>query len=395
MSCVSGSKVLGVQIHGEVVSNCDVILDNAFKALPIPKLLGVPVLCKRLPVVSGHGGHSEAMACLTLEPNGGEASGKHISQPVQLAREDKLPFSTEDCTVLNGYIRQWVEMAAELKEMSEEGVEIAARLLTPERFYKFATRSSVPPSGAASSTVFLSLRFPLGCVVEASGLSKAELNGVEGTVVQYARDRVGVKYSTGTCAVRPERLTVLRAAQEDDGSEDESAASSVDDDDVGLAKQSDETADVADKEIVKVSPSDGGHMDAVGPTNTVSKQGQQLAHSFVESVMHDVLPLDEERAFWGFARIGEDQAGLNEVLLNAWTGLLRYELLTEEVLAKALVHGRVKLFFESKCRTVMHDGFPTIEGIKFGVGNTVEDLLTACERLAFTNFQGLEWEALD
>lgn len=47
---------------------------------------------------------------------------------------------------------------------------------------------------------------------ERPGLSVAELNGREGEVVQFGRDRVGVRYpDRGPIALRPERLRLLRA----------------------------------------------------------------------------------------------------------------------------------------------------------------------------------------
>jgi hypothetical protein len=271
-------------------------------------------------------------------------------------------------------------MAAEWKDMSDEWAEVASRWLVPERFNKFLKERSSP-----SSVAFLSVRFPLGSVVEASGLNKADLNGVAGCVVQYARDRVGVKFTSGVCAVKPEHLHVVRSAP----SPDDSASSSDGDQEGSLG----DTADGYPVEQTVPVKEEQAEEPEVG--RATLQQGRQLTSSFIEAVMNDVPPPDDERAFWGFARVGEDFAGLNDVVLNAWTGLLRYKLLEEELLMKALVHGRIKQFFESKCRTVMREGFPKVEGIKLGLGNTEADLLSCCERLAITDFQGLEWETLD
>ena len=172
--------------------------------------------------------------------------------------------------------------------------------------------------------------------------------------MQYTRDRVGVKFPMGTCAVRPERLTFMRAAR------------STDD---GATSSEDEKSNQKEGGLVEEATNTTKH-DCPGdfaPTNVMLQQAQQLALSFVEAVMNDVLPLDEERPFWGFAKLGEDMACLNDVVLNAWTGLLRFKLLTEDILAKALVHGRVRPFFEAKCRIVMQDSkFPEVEGMSPG-----------------------------
>ncbi|CAK0807853.1 unnamed protein product [Prorocentrum cordatum] len=207
--------------------------------VPVPFRLGQPILYKKL---SGTGGDdsqikSSSIVRFMADPDDGFAplewqyGGRQgPAPPVVLARRDRVPFSKQvprdlqavrirwgrsrQTSILHArargwhgcgysYILQWLD---EIGEEEDDRTSVSDRLLTPAAFQSYveAQREECP-------TAFLSVRFPLCSTVVPHGLGAGELNGLEGEVAQYGRDRVGVRFEgRGVVALRPERLTVVR-----------------------------------------------------------------------------------------------------------------------------------------------------------------------------------------
>merc|ERR1712232_1158859 len=131
------------------------------------------------------------------------------------------------------------------------------------------------------------------------------LDGVEGVVVRFTRERVGVKLPSGTCAIRPERLTVVRAAPVKSGfassseSESEDKQEERDRDDDAESRSRDQVAEI------RPNPEEVSQ-----PSELLAKKGQQLTLSFMESVLKDEVPSSDEMGFWGFVRSGENATGI-------------------------------------------------------------------------------------
>jgi len=206
--------VLGVRVHGDTVQDHEVKLDTLFREVPVPVKLGLPLLYKKLPGTGGDDSsiRSNIIVRFMADPDDGFAPGDWQyggrlgpAPPVVLARRDKLPFSRHDWDLLNDYMSDWLE---ELMEAEEERAGVSERMLTP-----VALRDYLRDHRDSHPSALLPLQFPLGSVVVPSGLSSAELNGQEGEVAQFSRDRVGVRFpDRGVVALRPERLGLRRGA---------------------------------------------------------------------------------------------------------------------------------------------------------------------------------------
>merc|ERR1711879_724287 len=126
------------------------------------------------------------------------------------ARKDNIPFSAHDWHCLREYMSEWTEVIGEAEENRRE---LNDQMLAPAALKKFVLAHLEDHPIA-----FLHLQFPQGSTVVAEGLSVAELNGKEGTVVQYGRNRVGIRFEAlperGVVAIKPDRLKVLREPSE-------------------------------------------------------------------------------------------------------------------------------------------------------------------------------------
>ena len=97
--------VLGVRVHGDTVKDVEVTLDDSFRAVSVPALLGVTVLWKKM---SGTGGddsniRSNIIVRFMADPDDGFApdhwqygGGMGAAPPVVLARKDRQPFSKQE-----------------------------------------------------------------------------------------------------------------------------------------------------------------------------------------------------------------------------------------------------------------------------------------------------------
>lgn len=341
--------VLGVRVEGELFEDCDVTLgEGDFESVAIAVALGIPLVCKKL---------CEQPCEIVVKDNsmelllgdGCSASSPRNVVPVMLARRDGLPFSQLDCQVLLDFIRDMGGSSA---------VDSGCSMLSAFRDFILSAGVGIPPAA------FLSIKYPVGSIVIAGGLGRADLNGKQGRVIRYTRDRVGVEFPCGGVALKPENLTLPTHA----GVElaQVQAASAKDRQERGNSR----------REQVK------------------EQQARQLVKSFIEAVLNDVPPLNAERELWGFAHVGEDK-GLNDTVLGAWTGLIRYGLLGEDALVVALVANNVRTVYEEACRAVARDGFPSTEGIRLGVGNTIEELTSCCDRLASGELRRIEWDTME
>lgn len=258
--------------------------------------------------------------------------------PVVLVRKDRVPFSRQDWEALDTYIQQWMDEAAEAEDSRSE---VCRHWLTAASFQTFlrSCRDSWPAA-------CLSVQFPRGSIVVANGLSVEELNGKEGIVVQYSRERVGVKYpDRDPTALKPERLTLVREESI------EPAAKRLD---VGRSKEAQEKrqADVARKETL------------------------QIARRFVESLHQDTFPEMDDLHLFG---IGCNYRARAQEALGVWQGAVKSGDITEAMLAEALAEGSVKELFMKTCRELANSRTPNAPYAKTLVEN---------------NFAALEWDEL-
>jgi len=346
--------VLGVRVHGDSIVDADVTMDETFRAVPVPTACGVPLLYKKM---SGTGGddsdiRSNAIVRMMADPDDGFAPyewqyGGRMgpAPPVVLARRDKLPFSAQDWHVLDSYMREWMEEGADADEDREA---VSKRYLTPGAF-----RGYVRAHASEAPAAFLPLLFPPGSTVVAEGLSgAAELNGREGEVAQYSRDRVGVRYpERDVVALRPERLTLLREAAE---SADEPAAKRQD---TGDEKEAAQRREVRHAELQR-------------------KESLQICQRFAECLHQDTFPEMDDLHLFGLG--GEYHARAQEVLA-VWQQAVKSGELTAESMAEALSEGRIRMLFEETTRKLARTRLPNASYAKM--------LLEA-------NFAALEWDEL-
>ena len=186
------------------------LLDNTFDFCPVPLLLGVPLMFKRLDL--GEGPQREELRYetkmyiyklmttpglglpLTWNQNG---AGTPLP-PIAVARSDGEPFTTQDWTCL-----------CEFHEYLDENY-VAREHLWYTNKVEFKKWVNIWVKGQCYRTIVdlpcafpeiapvLEYRFPLGMKVKADGLAaKPELNGRVGTVVKYdeGKGRVGVEFA--------------------------------------------------------------------------------------------------------------------------------------------------------------------------------------------------------
>lgn len=321
-------------------------MDKQFRAVPVPTLVGIPLLWKALPGTGGDDSHirSNLIVRFMADPDDGFApmewqygGNRGPAPPVVLARRDKLPFSSEEWAILDEYISDWI---GELSEAEEDRIAVSRRWLTPEAF-----KAHLQAECETRPTAFLSVRFPIGSVVVAEGLSVAELNGREGEVVQFGRDRVGVRYpDRGPIALRPERLRLLRAPPPP-------AAEPEPQPDGGAAKRR-RQEDLEKQEALAISK------------------------RFVECLHEDTFPEMGELHLFG---VGTEYHSRAQEVLAVWQGAAKHGSLTAEQLADALVQGTMKDFFEQTCRELAQTRTPNSP---YAV------------QLITNNFAAVEWDTL-
>jgi len=341
------STVLGVRIHGDSVTDADVRLDDSFKAVPVPNKLGIPLVYK---MMSGTGGddsdiRSNSIVRFMADPDDGFAPDewqyggrRGPAPPVVLARKDKIPFSQQDWHSLDEYMAEWREETAEAED---DRLAVSARWLTPD-----AHKAYVRNNAESAPTAFLSMLFPVGSIVVPSGLSVAELNGQEGTVVQFSRDRVGVSFpDRAVTALRPEKLTLLK----------EPASPALE----PATKRQDTGEKLQRKEMVD------------------KKEALQIAARFIECLQQDTFPEMDDLHLFGIG--GEYRARAQEALA-VWQGSSKNGDFDEELLAHHLSAGTQEEFFHKLCFDMADSRLPNATYAKMLVG---------------ANFAALEFDKFD
>eukprot|EP00931_Biecheleriopsis_adriatica_P059689 TRINITY_DN35763_c0_g1_i1.p1 TRINITY_DN35763_c0_g1~~TRINITY_DN35763_c0_g1_i1.p1 ORF type:complete len:351 (-),score=91.45 TRINITY_DN35763_c0_g1_i1:21-1052(-) len=341
--------VLGVRVHGPTVTDAEVKLDETFRAVPVPRELGIPLLYKKQ---SGTGGddsniRSNAIVRFMADPADGLAPpewqyGGNLgpAPPVVLARKDKLPFSTHDWDMISDYMTYWMEEAGEAEDNFGE---VSRSILEPEAFGRYVrTQHEEHP------LAFLSLQFPLGSTVVPEGLSTEELNGQEGTVAQYSRDRVGVQFpERSVTALRPQRLRLVREAP----TPEEPAAKRQD---VGDEKSRKE----ARKKDIE------------------QQEALQISKRFVSCLHEDTFPEMGDLHLFG---VGCDYKARATEVLAVWQGLVKHLNFEAEEMAEALVQGNMKERFMELTEKLADSRTPNS---------------TYAKALIDANFAATEWDDL-
>eukprot|EP00928_Gymnodinium_smaydae_P066353 TRINITY_DN49376_c0_g1_i1.p2 TRINITY_DN49376_c0_g1~~TRINITY_DN49376_c0_g1_i1.p2 ORF type:complete len:369 (+),score=88.77 TRINITY_DN49376_c0_g1_i1:73-1107(+) len=343
--------VLGVRIHGDVAKDVEVRFDDSCVAIPVTERIGLPVLLKKM---SGTGGDDSeirrsAIVRMMVDPDDGFApmewqygGSRGPAPPVVLGRKDGQPFSVQDWQCLEAFVGDFLDEAAEAEEGRAEATE---RLLAPDAFKAFV-RSKTDEWPAA----FLSVRFPVGSVVVPQGLSVAELNGAEGEVVRFSRDRVGVRFAAfperDVTAIRPERLTLLRDPPPP----------------------------------VETGPAskrhDSGQMKADRAAEVARQDARAIAKRLLDCMYKDEFPERGDLHLFGLG--GEYTARATEVMA-VWQGCAKGGFLEEDALADALYEGKQRELFEGLCHMLAESRTPNS---------------TYAKALIEARFASLEWDEL-
>lgn len=337
--------VLGVRVHGDTVTDVDVKLEpSSFRAVPVPQRLGIPLMYKMMPGTGGDDRHirSSIIVRVMADPDDGFApmewqygGARGPAPPVVLARKDGLPFSEHDWGVMEAYIGEWLEAQGEAEE---DRAAVHSTWLQPEAFKRYVLAQTSAPLS------FLCLRFPLGATVVPQGLQAEEYNGREGTVVQYSRDRVGVKFGEkAPMALRPEKFTLTRPPPEPEAE--------------SPAAQDPQTKKARTQELER-------------------QEALVIASRFVECLVQDTFPEMGDLHLFGIG--GKYQARATEVLA-VWQGAVKNLDLTAEQVAEALLKGEVQSFFEKLAHRLAESSAPN--------ATYARDLIAA-------RFAGLEWDEL-
>ena len=336
--------VPGVRVHGPTVQNVEVKLDETFRSVPVPEKLGVTILYK---IQSGTGGddsgiRSNAIVRFMADTSDGLApqewqygGTRGPAPPVVLARKDQVPFSSHDFDMICDYISHWMEQAGE-----SEGhfTEVTNRILEPGAFQEYV-RQNLEEHPLA----FLSLQFPRESIVEAHGLSKAELNGLQGRVRQYTRDRVGVCLpDRDVTAIRPERLRLIHDAPLDE-------------------------------------PSAKRHMGEQTRERKLELERQealQISKRFVECLHEDTFPEMGDLHLFG---VGCEYKARATEVLAVWQGLVKHMHFTAEKVAEALLEGNMEERFKEWTKDLASSSTPNS---------------TYAKKLMDANFAATEWDEL-
>lgn len=321
-------------------------MDEQFRPVPVPNRLGVPLLYKKMPGTGGDDSNirSNVIVRFMADPDDGFApidwqyGGRNgPAPPVVVARKDNLPFSQQEWDVLDEYMSDWMDQCGEAEE---NRLEVSNQILSPEAF-----KTYVDEQREVRPTAFLSLRFPLGSVVVAEGLSAAELNGKEAEVVQYSRDRVGVQFpGRAVTALKPERLTIVRQAP----APAEPAASEQDAPEAKRRRQ---------KCLEK-------------------QEALAISKRFIDCLHEDTFPEMGDLHLFG---VGCEYHSRAQEVLAVWQGAAKHGDLTAEQLAEALEKGEMQAFLEDTCRKLAETRTPNS---------------TYANELLKNNFAALEWDTL-
>jgi len=342
------SAALGVRMHGDCVDNANVRLDDCFKAVPVPNKLEIPLVYKIMSGTGGDDSHikSNAIVRFMANPDDGFAPDewqyggrRGPAPPVVMARKDGVPFSKQDYQCLDEYMAEWREA---IGEAEDDMLAVSERCLTQE-----ALQAHVRANAEAAPTAMLCMQFPVGSIVVPSCLSLTELNGQEGVVVQYSRDRVGVSFpDRAVTALRPERLTLLKESQPLEPASKRH--------DTGAVKQSrlQRGKEVAYKEAL------------------------QIAERFVECIQQDTFPEIPDLHLFGIG--GEYRARAQEALA-VWQGSAKNGDVTAEQIAEALMAGTQQQLFQDLCHSMADSRLPNA---------TYAKILVGC------NFAALEFDTL-
>jgi len=342
---VDTAMVPGVRVHGPDKQDVEVKIDETFRSVPVPEKLGVTILYK---IQSGTGGddsniRSNAIVRFMADTSDGLApeewqygGTRGPAPPVVLARKDQVPFSSHDFEIICEYISHWMEQAGE-----SEGhfTEVTNRILEPSAFQQFV-RENIDEHPLA----FLSLRFPKDSIVEANGLGKAELNGLQGRVCRYSRDRVGVHFpDRDVTAIRPEKLQLVYDAPIDE-------------------------------------PSAKRHM---GEPQTKERKQElerqealQISRRFVECLHEDTFPEMGDLHLFG---VGCDYRARATEVLAVWQGLVKHMHFTAERVAEALLEGNLQECFIQWTKELASSSTPNS---------------TYAKKLMEANFAATEWDEL-
>ncbi|CAJ1350573.1 unnamed protein product [Effrenium voratum] len=303
--------VLGVRVHGPDVVNAEVKLDETFRPVPIPAKLGIPVLFKAQPGTGGDDSHIRSSAIVRfmadtdgLAPMEWQYGGdRGPAPPVVLARKDRLPLSSQDFHLICKYMSYWME---EAEEAEEHMTEVSNRILEPNAFQAYVREHAEDRSAQEHPLAFLSLQFPLRSTVLADGLEASDLNGQQGEVVDFTRDRVGVEFPDAKrCALRPCKLKLQREPP----SEREPKAKRP----------------ALDKEERK--------------KELERQEALQIAKRFHECLFEDTFPEMGDLHLFG---VGCDYKARATEVLAVWQGLVKHMDFTAEQIAEALIQGNMK-----------------------------------------------------
>mmetsp|Transcript_10156 Transcript_10156/g.22877 ORF Transcript_10156/g.22877 Transcript_10156/m.22877 type:complete len:346 (-) Transcript_10156:152-1189(-) len=344
--------VAGVRVHGGTAVDADVHIDDTFRSVPVPTLMGVPLMWKKM---SGTGGDDSGITNniivkVMADPESGFAPmewqyGGAIgpAPPVVLARKDKVPFSSEDFWAMFDYIGRWLDVLGE----QDDSIATNARI-NKAAFRKFVANEV--EAGHIEPTTLLSVQYPLGSLVELDGLAAAELNGMQGEVAQYSRDRVGVQVpGRYVMAIKPQRLRLIR-----EGTDEPSAKQ----------RRPEATAEAAEAKKAR-------------QTELQNKEAMQIAERFASCLHEDVFPELDDQPLFGLG--GEYRQRAQDVLA-VWQGAVKTGELTEADLGKALAEDRIKELFEATCRRMASE--------------QKNKMATYAKSLVETRFVGIEFESL-
>ena len=320
--------VLALHVHGDKVTNIEVVFDETFREVPAPVKMGVPLFYKKLPGTGGDDSQirSSAIVRFMADPDDGFApmewqygGNRGPAPPVVLARRDKQPFSAHDWDVINEYISEWLEEACEADENRNA---VNDRYLSPG-----ALQAYVRTHREDNQAALLSLRFPLGSTVVPQGLSATELNGQEGTVEQYGRDRVGVRFpglpERGVTALKPERLTLVQEAVLCQDAERAAKQQDTGDEKESQARREARKAEVERREML------------------------QIAERFVECLYRDTFPEMDDLHLFG---VGGHYTARAQEVLAVWQGAAKAGDISAQDLADALAKNTMRQLFEATCR---------------------------------------------
>ena len=337
--------MLGVRVHGPKVEDVEVKVDETFRSVPVPEKLGVVILYK---IQSGTGGddseiRSNAIVRFMADTSDGLApeewqygGTRGPAPPVVLARKDQVPFSSHDFEMICDYMSHWMEQAG---ESEDHFTEVTNRILEPGAFQQYV-RENIEDYPLA----FLSLQFPRDSVVEASGLSKEELNGLQGKVCRYSRDRVGVQFpDRDVTAIRPQKLRLIHDAPLDEPSSKRHM---------------------------------GVHSTKERKEELERQEALQICKRFTECLHEDTFPEMGDLHLFG---LGGDYRERATEVLAVWQGLAKHMNFTAEIVAEALLQGNMKDRFVEWTKELASSSTPNS---------------TYAKKLMEANFAATEWDEL-